>query len=97
MIHLDPVEMTDEHVLSVKKQVRRILDALDSEVSIHDFRMVDGTDQINLIFDMVVPFEYDDKRKNELRTSLMKLLKIADERYECVITVERSYIGNAQE
>ena len=97
VIHMDPVEMKDEHVLSVKKQVRRILDALDSEVSIHDFRMVDGTDQINLIFDMVVPFEYDDKRKNELRTSLMKLLKIADERYECVITVERSYIGNAQE
>ena len=59
--------------------------------------MVDGTEQINLIFDMVVPYEYDDKRKDELRTSLIKLLKIADERYECVITAERSYIGNAKE
>lgn len=97
VIHMDPVEMKDENVLSVKKQVKRILDALDPAVSIHDFRMVDGTDQINLIFDMVVPYEYDDKRKDELRTSLMKLLKIADERYECVITAERSYIGNAKE
>ncbi|MEZ3436491.1 MAG: cation diffusion facilitator family transporter [Lachnospiraceae bacterium] len=97
VIHMDPVEMKDEHVLSVKKQVKRILDALDPAVSIHDFRMIDGTDQINLIFDMVVPYEYDDKRKDELRTSLIKLLKIADERYECVITAERSYIGNAKE
>ncbi len=97
VIHMDPVEMKDEHVLSVKKQVLKILDALDPAVSIHDFRMVDGEEQINLIFDMVVPYEYDHKKQNDLRTSLMKLLKIADERYECVITVERSYIGDAAE
>lgn len=97
VIHMDPVEMKDEHVLAVKRQVLKILDALDPAVSIHDFRMVDGEEQINLIFDMVVPFEYDRKRQDELRVSLMKLLKIADERYECVITIERSYVGNAKE
>lgn len=97
VIHMDPVEMKDEHVLSVKRQVLKILDALDPAVSIHDFRMVDGEEQINLIFDMVVPFEYDHKKQDELRTSLMKLLKITDDRYECVITVERSYVGNAEE
>ncbi len=97
VIHMDPVEMKDEHVLSVKRQVLRILDALDPAVSIHDFRMVDGEEQINLIFDMVVPFEYDHKKQDELRTSLMKLLEITDDRYECVITVERSYVGNAEE
>lgn len=94
VIHMDPVEMKDEYVLSVKDQVRKILDALDPRVTIHDFRLVDGKEQINLIFDMVVPYEYDDKRKDELRASLMKLLKLADDRYECVITAERSYIGN---
>lgn len=97
VIHMDPVEMKDEHVLSVKKQVLRVLDALDPAVSIHDFRMVDGEEQINLIFDMVVPYAYDHKKQEELRISLMKLLKIADERYTCVITVERSYIGDAAE
>lgn len=97
VIHMDPVEMKDEHVLSVKRHVLKILDALDPEVSIHDFRMVDGEEQINLIFDMVVPFEYDHKKQDELRTSFMKLLKITDERYKCVITVERSYVGNAEE
>lgn len=97
VIHMDPVEMKDEHVLAAKKQVLGLLDALDPQVSIHDFRMVDGRDQINLIFDMVVPYEYDHKRQDDLRTSLMKLLKLTDERYECVITIERSYVGNAAE
>lgn len=97
VIHMDPVEMKDEHVLSVRQQVYEILEALDPAVNIHDFRMVDGTKQINLIFDMVVPYEYDIKRQNELKTSLIKLLKITDDRYQCVITVERSYIGSAEE
>lgn len=97
VIHMDPVEMKDENVLAAKDQVLRILDALDPAVSIHDFRMVDGKEQINLIFDMVLPYEYDHKRQEELRLSLMKLLKIADARYECVITVERSYVGDAKE
>ena len=97
VIHMDPVEMKDEHVLSVRQQVYEILEALDPAVNIHDFRMVDGTKQINLIFDMVVPYEYDIKRQNELKTSLIKLLKITDDRYQCVITVERSYLGSAEE
>lgn len=96
VIHMDPVEMKDEHVLRVKKQVIQILDAIDPNLSIHDFRMVDGMDQINLIFDMVVPHEYDKKRQNEVQTSLIKLLHMTDQRYQCVITVERSYVGNAQ-
>lgn len=97
VIHMDPVETKNEYVLSVKKEVEEILEALDSSVSIHDFRLVDGEKQINLIFDMVVPFEYDDKKQNELKTSLRKLLKIVDERYQCVITAERGYVANAKE
>lgn len=97
VIHMDPVEMKDERVLAVKKQVKEVVDALDAKVSIHDFRMVDGEEQINFIFDMVVPYEYDNKRQEELKASIEKLLGLIDKRYQCVITVERSYIGNEQE
>lgn len=97
VIHMDPVEMKNEQVLGARKQVEDILDVLDPAVSIHDFRMVDGEKQVNLIFDMVVPFEYDKEKQIELKTSLRRLLKLTDERYECVITVERSYVGNAKE
>lgn len=97
VIHMDPVETKDAHVIQVRKQVEQILDAVDPVVTIHDFRMVDGKEQINLIFDMVVPFEYDKKKQDELRMTLIKLLQITDQRYQCVITIERSYVASAKE
>lgn len=96
VIHMDPVETKDEHVLEVRHQVEQILDAVDPSVSIHDFRMVDGKEQINLIFDMVVPFEYSTQKQNELKMTLRKLLQMADKRYQCVITIERSYVASAK-
>ena len=97
VIHMDPVETKDEQVLQVKQQVNQILEAIDPTVSIHDFRMVDGKEQINLIFDMVVPFEYDKKKQDELKEMLIKLLQVTDKRYQCVITMERSFVANAKE
>lgn len=97
VIHMDPIETKDTYVLQVREQVEQTLDALDPAVSIHDFRMVDGKEQVNLIFDMVVPFEYDKKKQDELHMTLIKLLQIVDHRYQCVITLERSYVASAKE
>ena len=97
VIHMDPIETKDTYVLQVREQVEQTLEALDPAISIHDFRMVDGKEQVNLIFDMVVPFEYDKKKQDELRMTLIKLLQIVDHRYQCVITLERSYVASAKE
>ena len=56
-----------------------------------DLRVVNGMGQINLIFDMVVPFEYDEEEKNNLQLQLMEKLQEIDKRYQCVITMEHSY------
>lgn len=97
VIHMDPVETRDVRVIQARGQVEKLLDAVDSSVAIHDFRMVSGEEQVNLIFDMEVPYEYDEKKQEALKNTLVKLLKITDPRYQCVITIERSYIGSAKE
>ena len=97
VIHMDPVETKDVHVMQVHSQVEQIVKALDPAVSIHDFRMINGEEQVNLIFDMEIPYEYDAKRQDELKTTLIKLLQITDPRYECVITAVRSYVASAKE
>lgn len=94
VIHMDPVETEDERVLQAKHDVEEVLSKVDSRVSIHDFRMVDGKQQINLIFDMVVPYEYDKEKKAEVISAFMSQLKEIDCRYECVITLEMSYVAN---
>ena len=88
VIHMDPVEMKDQRVLQVRDRAVQILKELDPACSIHDFRMVHGENQINLIFDMVIPIEYDEEMRKELPQKLADRLKESDPRYECVITVE---------
>ena len=60
------------------------------EMSIHDFRVVDGPTHTNLIFDLIVPHKYhlnNDEVRNEIENKLSKI----DERYFAVITVEHSF------
>ena len=64
---------------------------LDEACSIHDFRVVNGVGQINLIFDMVVPFGYREEQQEQLKQRLMERLQALDRRYQCVITMEHSY------
>lgn len=91
VIHMDPIEMRDEQVMTVRGEVEAALKELDPQCSIHDLRVVNGMGQINLIFDMVVPFEYDEEEKNNLQLQLMEKLQEIDKRHQCVITMEHSY------
>lgn len=91
VIHMDPIEMRDEQVMTVRGEVEAALKELDPQCSIHDLRVVNGMGQINLIFDMVVPFEYDEEEKNNLQLQLMEKLQEIDKRYQCAITMEHSY------
>ena len=97
VIHMDPVEMKDERVLRIREMAADLLRELDPSCSLHDFRVVHGEKHINLIFDMVVPIEYDDRTREELPKRLAEKLKEADPRYECVITVDYEYVAKTDE
>lgn len=93
VIHMDPVEMKDTRVLSIRSQAVKTLRELDPDCSLHDFRVVHGEKQINLIFDLVIPIEYDEEKRQELPRQMAERMKDVDERYECVITVESDYVA----
>lgn len=63
VIHMDPVETRDSKVMEFGSMVENVIQNTDERVTFHDFRMIEGKDQINLIFDLVVPREYDRKKK----------------------------------
>ena len=97
VVHMDPIETKDEQVLAAKRQTEEVLAGIDPALSIHDFRMVDGEKQINLIFDMIVPYQYDREKEKEVCKKLRKELQEIDDRYRCVITVEKSYVAGKDE
>lgn len=93
VIHMDPIEVSDEETNDAKKHLEDTLHILDEEISFHDFRMVRGEKQINLIFDIVVPHSYSEELIKERLTAIAKGVKTFDPRYECVITVDKSFIA----
>ncbi|MDE7210234.1 MAG: cation diffusion facilitator family transporter [Lachnospiraceae bacterium] len=92
VIHMDPVEVRDESVAEHKRMVADIVQGLEPDASIHDFRVVNGKAKMNLIFDLVVPYSYDTEKEMELVHQIMELVRAKDERCECVMHLENSFV-----
>ena len=90
-IHMDPIVVDNEEINEMREFTKEIVNELNSEFSIHDFRMTDGGKRINLIFDLVVPRdkEYD---KEEIVKNIQEKIHNKNSKYYAVIKVETSYI-----
>jgi len=55
VIHYDPIITDDAELAHIRSVVQQSLEAYDSRLSLHDFRMVQGVGHTNLIFDVVLP------------------------------------------
>jgi len=93
VIHMDPVEVNNQKLLDSKSMVQTIVHAIDTKAAIHDFRMVNGENITNLIFDLVVPHSYKENNKQELLMKVTEQIGKIDEKYQCVIAVENSYVA----
>ena len=54
-IHMDPIVTDDKEILDMQEKVRTVVKTTDESFSMHDFRMVKGSTNTNLIFDVSVP------------------------------------------
>lgn len=89
-IHMDPIVVDDERINELRRMTAETVKNICEEMSIHDFRVVDGPTHTNLIFDLIVPHKYEMSNDEICRLIDKKLSKI-DERYFTVITVEHSF------
>lgn len=90
-IHMDPIVVNDEEINNMKKTVERVVKGINSNYSIHDFRMTNGGKRINVIFDLVVPFEENADFK-EIEKTVKNRIHSIDNKYYAVINVENSYV-----
>lgn len=61
VIHMDPILVNDPYTDELKEKVRKMIDELDPNIHFHDFRVVKGPTHTNIIFDIVLPFDYQYK------------------------------------
>ncbi len=88
-IHMDPIVTNDEHVTEMKANMVRIIKGIDTRLSLHDFRMVDGPSHTNLIFDVVAPFDLKLTDEELVKEVFAKTQEKLGERYFTVIKVDK--------
>ena len=65
VIHMDPILEDDEDTHKLKELVNKCLLEIDSDLSIHDFRIVKGPTHTNAVFDLLLNSKWQNK-KSEL-------------------------------
>lgn len=90
-IHMDPIDMNDEITRELREKVRYIVDGINSNYSIHDFRIVSGPTHTNLIFDVLVPAD-DRVVHKELKQKIITEVQKLNPNYFCVIQIDHSFV-----
>lgn len=91
VIHLDPVITDDTKTNELKTEVKKAIGQISDQIGIHDFRVVWGVTHSNLIFDIVVPFEFKIK-DTELIGLISDSVRQINASYRAVITVDHDYV-----
>ena len=90
-IHMDPIAIHDATVDKYRKLMAEILQDYDPELRFHDFRLVECSDHMNLIMDIVVPKEHK-KHRSQILKEVQAAVQQRDPRLRVVATMEHSYI-----
>lgn len=91
VIHMDPIYTDDPETIRLKEQVLKVIHGLDAEISMHDFRLVKRPAYTNVMFDVVVPYDFY-LSDNEVEERLQKEVRQMDGKYYAVIHVDKEFI-----
>lgn len=91
VIHCDPISVSCERTNDLMNQVKEVVHQVNPAFHIHDFRLTDGQNRINLIFDMVVPCELSEEDRTKAVEQVSSAMSKIDPRYRCVIQIDNEY------
>ncbi len=89
-IHMDPITLNNERVDGLKNSILEEIHKYNSKITLHDFRVVDGPNQTNVIFDAVMPSDLKITEK-ELRDKLEGIISALPGNCVGVITIDRQF------
>lgn len=93
VIHMDPMCIHDEKINEVKGNIENILLNFECIKSMHDFRITEGENKINIIFDIEVHASHINtkNKEKELINKLNEEIKKLNPLYNCVITIDKIF------
>ena len=94
-IHMDPVDINNPQTNELKEKILHIIKDINTDLSIHDFRVVYGETHTNLVFDVAMPVKFSCTKK-ELRELIISEIKKIDENYFAIIQIDQLYNRSEQ-
>lgn len=91
-IHMDPIVTADEHVRELRETVTGLIRGIDPVISMHDFRVVMGQTHTNLIFDLLVPFQFPIRDEALMQLVQERVRERLGENYFVVTKVDKAYV-----
>lgn len=89
VLHMDPVKVNDLETELYRAKVVEAIHQIDSKWGFHDFRIVSGPTHVNLVFDLVIPFE-EKYSQEEIEDMLLKHIQ-SDKKIYLVLTIDHPY------
>ena len=86
-IHHDPQVTNDRESNALQKKISELIQDVDPELSIHDFRMVREDEHTHLVFDLAMPYRLEEN-KQEIKQCIDDALKTEDTLYLTDITYD---------
>lgn len=91
LIHMDPINSNDEQANKYKQLIYELaVKNINEKITIHDFRMVQGEKNNNLIFDIVLPMDLK-LSDNEVVDILKNSVKEVDQTCSLIINIDKNY------
>ena len=94
VIHTDPITVGNDFVDGLRQSVKEIIAAVNPALSMHDFRITDGENRINLIFDLLVPFSLTAEDSVCAVEEIRRRIGALDPRFRTVIKIDTDYTAN---
>ena len=94
VIHTDPITVGNDFVDGLRQSVKEIIAAVNPALSMHDFRITDGENRINLIFDLLVPFSLTAEDSVRAVEEIRRRIGALDPRFRTVIKIDTDYTAN---
>lgn len=91
VIHMDPIDTTSQDVIEANEVISSIVNQYN-DITYHDLRITSGENNINIIFDLVVPFEYSNEQLKEIVSTIKGKAKEKNNKYSLVIKIDRPYV-----
>jgi len=91
VIHMDPIETNNSEINRLREQTEEILASIDKRLSLHDFRAVPGPTHTNLVFDVVVPFEFT-MTDEAVKKAVTQRVNAMQNKYYAVIQIDKSVV-----